>query len=91
MQFLNNFIDIGMYMYMIKMAKNISLSDETYQKLSLEKRPNESFSDTVLRLLEKKKRLSEVIGKKLITDDISLDDIKKASNNTLDRISNENS
>ena len=89
--FLHNFIYIGMHTYLSNMAKNISLSDEAYKKLSLEKRPNESFSDTVLRLLEKKKKLSEVIGKKLIASDISLDDIRKASSNTLERISNENS
>ncbi|OLS16818.1 MAG: hypothetical protein HeimC3_51380 [Candidatus Heimdallarchaeota archaeon LC_3] len=72
------------------MAKNISLSENAYKKLSQEKRLNESFSETILRLLGKKKKLSEVIGKKLIDSDITLDDIRKASLRTLDRISNEN-
>ena len=72
------------------MAKNISLSETAYKKLSQEKRLNESFSETILRLLGKKKKLSEVIGKKLIDPDITLDDIRKASLRTLDRISNEN-
>jgi predicted CopG family antitoxin len=72
------------------MAKNISLSEIAYKKLSQEKRQDESFSDTILRLIGKKKRLSEVIGKKLIDPDINLDDIRKASTRTLERISNEN-
>ncbi|MHA2278045.1 MAG: antitoxin VapB family protein, partial [Candidatus Kariarchaeaceae archaeon] len=69
---------------------NISLSEIAYKKLSQEKRQDESFSDTILRLIGKKKRLSEVIGKKLIDPDINLDDIRKASTRTLERISNEN-
>ncbi|MHA1989644.1 MAG: antitoxin VapB family protein [Candidatus Hodarchaeales archaeon] len=72
------------------MAKNISLSETAYKKLSQEKRSNESFSDVILRLLGKKKSLSEVIGKKLIDPDLTLDDIRKASTKTLERISNEN-
>ena len=56
------------------MAKNISLSEEAYKKLSEAKRPNESFSDIVLRLLANKKNLSDVIGKNLIDPDISLSD-----------------
>ena len=75
--------------YMGTVAKNISLSELAYQKLAKDKRPSESFSDAILRLLDKKKPLSEVIGKKLIDASITLDDIRKASKNTLERISNE--
>ena len=73
------------------MAKNISLSEKAYKKLSNEKKPSESFSDIVLRLLSNKKNLSDVIGKKLIDTDISLEEIRKASRNTMDRMINENS
>ena len=72
------------------MAKNISLSEEAYKKLSLEKRPDESFSDVVLRLLPKRRNLKEVVGKKLIDKDINLDEIRKTSSKSMERIINEN-
>ena len=72
------------------MAKNISLSEEAYKKLSLEKRPEESFSDVVIRLLPKRKNLKDVIGKKLIDLDISLEELKKTKVNSMERIINEN-
>ena len=72
------------------MAKNISLSDEAYKKLSLEKRPDESFSDVVLRLLPKRRPLKDVVGKKLIDKDISLSDIREITKRSMERIITEN-
>ncbi len=47
------------------MTKVISLSNEAYQKLKNSKRPGESFSDVVLRVVgeRKKKSLLEFSGK----------------------------
>lgn len=72
------------------MAKNISLSEEAYKKLSLEKRPGESFSDVVLRLLPKRRNLKDVVGKKLISSDITFEEIRKSSLKSTKRIINEN-
>jgi predicted CopG family antitoxin len=71
------------------MAKNISLSDDAYQKLSQEKRQNESFSDAVLRILDQRKSLTDVIGMKLLSPEISLEEIREASKTTLERLTNE--
>lgn len=72
------------------MAKNISLSDEAYKKLSLEKRADESFSDVVLRLLPKRSNLKDVVGKKLIDKDVPLTELRKTRLKSLERIINEN-
>lgn len=87
--FFKKCIYIGMCTY-ITMAKNISLSDEAYKKLSLEKRPDESFSDVVLRLLPKRRNIKDVIGKKLIDKEVSLSEIKMSSKKSLERIIDEN-
>ena len=73
------------------MAKNISLSEDAYRKLSQEKRAKESFSDVILRLLTYKKPLSEVIGKRLLDDSFSLKESRIASKITMDRLIDENS
>ena len=73
------------------MEKNISLSEEAYQKLNLEKRADESFSDVILRLLTYKKPLREVIGKKLLDPTISLEEIRTSGKKTMGRLTNETS
>lgn len=72
------------------MAKNISLSEEAYKKLSMEKRSDESFSDVVLRLLPKRRNLKDVVGKNLISSDITFEEIRKSSLKSTERIINEN-
>ncbi len=54
------------------MTKVISLSNEAYQTLKDSKRPGESFSDVVLRVVKKKKKKSllEFSGK-WVGDDIN--------------------
>lgn len=64
------------------MAKNISLSDDAYQKLSREKRQNESFSNTILRILDQRKSLTDVIGMRLLRPEISLEEIREARKTT---------
>ncbi len=45
------------------MTKNISISDEAYNILSMEKRENESFSIVIQRVMRKKKiKLSDFWG-----------------------------
>jgi len=44
------------------MGKVIMVSDEIYEKLKRMKRPGESFSDVIGRLLSYKPRLSEIAG-----------------------------
>ena len=51
------------------MAKNIAVSDDIYQSLSKIKRPNESFSDVIRRLLPGKTMLQDLIGRKTFTQD----------------------
>jgi predicted CopG family antitoxin len=48
----------------VSMTKVISLSNEAYQKLKNSKKPGESFSDVVLRVVgeKKKKSLLEFAG-----------------------------
>jgi predicted CopG family antitoxin len=55
------------------MTKVISLSNEAYQTLKKSKRPGESFSDVVLRVVgeKKKKSLLEFSGK-WVGDDIDV-------------------
>ncbi len=72
------------------MVKNISLNEEAYKKLLIEKRPDESFNDVVLRLLPKRCNLKDVVGKKLISSDIIFEEIRKSSLKSTERIINEN-
>ena len=48
------------------MAKNIAVSDDVYKLLSSLKLPDESFSDTIRRLVRTPK-LSEIAGTKTVT------------------------
>ncbi len=43
-------------------SKNISLSEKAYEVLSKLKRPNESFSDTVLRLATRNANPMDYVG-----------------------------
>ncbi len=59
------------------MAKNIAISDDIYQSLSKIKRPNESFSDVIRRLLPGKSMLQDLIGRKTFTQE-EWSDVKQA-------------
>jgi len=51
------------------MAKNIAISDDIYKALSKIKRPNESFSEVIRRLLPGKSMLQDLIGRKTFTQE----------------------
>ena len=59
------------------MAKNIAISDDIYQALSRIKRPNESFSEVICRLLPGKSMLQDLIGRKTFTQE-EWSDVKQA-------------
>lgn len=71
------------------MARNISLSDEAYEKLTRIKRNHESYSEVILRLLSQKRSLSEVAGKRLLPDSFSLKTVRSLGSETLRRLENE--
>ncbi len=73
------------------MARNISLSDEAYEKLTQIKRNHESYSDVILRLLSQKKSVKEVAGKKLLPKSFSLKVVRNLGSQTLRRLENESS
>ncbi len=50
------------------MPKTIMVSDDVYEALKREKKPKESFSDVIRRLLqERRPEISELAGKKTVT------------------------
>lgn len=71
------------------MARNISLSDIAYERLTRIKRNHESYSDVVLRLLSQKKSIKEVAGKKLLPDSFSLKTVRNLGSQTLRRLEDE--
>jgi predicted CopG family antitoxin len=73
------------------MARNISLSEEAYEKLSQIKRNHESFSDVILRLLSQKKSLTEVAGKNILPESFSLKTVRDLGSQTLRRLEHEGS
>jgi len=54
-------------MPVVFVGKVIIVSDEVYKHLKTLKRPGESFSDVILRLLSYKPKLTDLIGRRTIT------------------------
>lgn len=52
----------SIYSYEYMASKNISITKDIYSKLKRLKRPNESFSGVIGRLLKKQKNIFEFIG-----------------------------
>jgi len=50
-------------------SKNISITDEAYDALSKEKRKDESFTETILRLTRSKGNLADCLGTWAMSDD----------------------
>ncbi len=72
------------------MGKVIMVSDEIYEELKRLKRPGESFSDVIRRLLSRKSKLSDIAGRKTISKK-DWDMLRKifSSRNEMDRIRRE--
>ncbi len=50
------------------MPKTIMVSDDVYEALKKEKKPGESFSDVIRKLIEcRKPKISDLAGKKTVT------------------------
>ncbi len=66
-----------MYIYIYMTSVNISLKEEAYERLVSLKKPDESFSDEILRITEKKttEGLKDAFG--LLKDSISGEDAKE--------------
>lgn len=50
-------------------SKNISITDEAYDALYKEKRKNESFTETILRLTQSKGKLADCLGTWVMSDE----------------------
>ncbi|MBU7046909.1 MAG: antitoxin [Theionarchaea archaeon] len=50
-------------------TKTISITEDVYNMLVLEKEENESFSDVVSRLVKRRSKLSDSFGKWEMTDE----------------------
>ncbi len=53
-------------MYVVNMAKNILVSDELYNILSKLKRPNESFTEVIIRSIKYSTSLMDIAGEEII-------------------------
>lgn len=65
-----------MYTYMP--SKNISLKEETYELISREKLPDESFSDAIERLVKRRGKLIDVIDS---WEEINEEEVNKIEKN----------
>ena len=52
----------------IMASKNISITEEAYDALSKEKRQDESFTETILRLTQSKGKLADCLGAWVMSD-----------------------
>jgi len=68
-------------------AKNIAIKEEVYNKIAAIKRDDESFSDVIERLLERKPRLSAFAGVLAGTQEMETmrEDIKRVRSITVTR------
>jgi predicted CopG family antitoxin len=64
-----NNIYIPAYTYTYMTTKTISITEDVYNILILEKQKGESFSDVISRLVKRRSRLSDSFGKWKMTDE----------------------
>lgn len=65
-------------MYTHMSSKNISLKEETYELISREKLPGESFSDTIERLVKRRGKLMDAVDS---WDEVDKDEIDEIEEN----------
>jgi predicted CopG family antitoxin len=61
-------LSVYTYTYMFMATKTISITKDAYEALLNEKRNSESFTQTILRLTQKKGKLADSFGKWKMTD-----------------------
>lgn len=64
-----NNIYIFAYTYTYMTTKTISITEDVYNILILEKQKGESFSDVISRLVKRRSRLSDSFGRWKMTDE----------------------
>jgi len=72
-------------------SKNISISEEVYERLKREK-GDKSFSELISEKLDKQNRLAEVTGQQILDSEIAAEvnaEISRLSESTLDRLDDE--
>ncbi len=72
------------YIYMYMGTKTISIIDEAYNALKMEKEKDESFSDIIIRLTKNRSKLKESFGKWNVSDE-EIKDIKNELKKSLKR------
>lgn len=55
-------IHVYAHIHRLMPSKNISMTDEAYEALLREKRDDESFTETILRLTRRRRKLSDCFG-----------------------------
>lgn len=65
-------------MYTHMTSKNVSLKEETYELISREKLPGESFSDTIERLVKRRGKLMDAVKS---WDEVDKDEVDEIEEN----------
>ena len=72
----------------IRVSKNISISDDVYERLRREK-GDRSFSEVIAERLDEGETLSDVTGQQVFADDTAKSvetDVRRLSDGTLERL-----
>ena len=72
----------------IRVSRNISISDDVYERLRREK-GDRSFSEVIAERLDEGETLSDVTGQQVFADDIAESvetDVRRLSDGTLERL-----
>ncbi|UUX92288.1 antitoxin VapB family protein [Methanoplanus endosymbiosus] len=59
-------------------SKSISISDEAYERLNALKQNGESFTDVIIRVTPRKRKLSEILKDLEPIDEKAAEEMKKA-------------
>ncbi|EHQ34366.1 antitoxin VapB family protein [Methanoplanus limicola] len=59
-------------------SKSISISDEAYERLNALKKNGESFTDVIIRVTPRKRKLSEILKDLEPIDEKAAEEMKKA-------------
>ena len=73
------------------MSKNISISDDVYERLRKEK-GDRSFSEVIADTLDSEAKIADVTGQQLLDPDTYeevIEEIERLSEGTIDRLDNE--